>query len=113
MGLSTWQLAEITLTTPYSSLLLILALRGLGLGCLVQSLTVSALSKVQPRQYAQASSLNTVIRFVSTSLGIAVLAFLAVFFIRVPSLAAQKRAQGKYVQSEGSGEPATQNVNLS
>lgn len=32
--------------------------------------------KVPPRQYAQASSLNTVIRFVFTSLGIAVLATL-------------------------------------
>ncbi len=76
MGLSTWQLAEVQLSTPYPWLLLVFALRGLGLGCLIQPLTVSALSKVPPRQYAQASSLNTVIRFVFTSLGIAVLATL-------------------------------------
>jgi DHA2 family multidrug resistance protein len=56
MGLSTWQLAEITLTTPFPWLLLVFALRGLGLGCLIQPLTVSALSKVPPRQYTQASS---------------------------------------------------------
>lgn len=74
MGLSTWQLAEVTLTTPYPWLLAIFALRGLGLGCLLQPLTVSALSKVQPRQFTQASSLNTVTRFVFTSLGFAVLA---------------------------------------
>jgi hypothetical protein len=54
----------------------VFALRGLGLGCLVQTLTVAALSKVPRHQYAQASSLNTVIRFVFTSLGIAVLATL-------------------------------------
>jgi EmrB/QacA subfamily drug resistance transporter len=76
MGLSTWQLAEVQLATPYPWLLLVFALRGLGLGCLVQTLTVAALATVPPRQYAQASSLGTVIRFVFTSLGIAVLATL-------------------------------------
>ena len=74
MGLSTWQLAGVTLTTSYSWLVLIMAVRGLGLGCLVQTLTVTALSNVPQRQYTQASSLNTVVRFVFTSLGIAVLA---------------------------------------
>lgn len=74
MGFSTWQLAQITLTTSYPWLLLVFALRGLGLGCLLQPLTVSALSKVPQQQYTQASSLSTVIRFTFTSLGIAVLA---------------------------------------
>lgn len=76
MGLSTWQLAEISLTTSYSWLFLIFAVRGLGLGFLIQPLTVSALSKVPRSQYTQASSLNTIIRFTCTSLGIAVLATL-------------------------------------
>jgi DHA2 family multidrug resistance protein len=76
MSLSTWQLAQIQLSASYSWLILIFALRGVGLGCVVQTLTVSALSKVPPRQYTQASSLNTVIRFTFTSLGIAVLATL-------------------------------------
>jgi EmrB/QacA subfamily drug resistance transporter len=76
IGLSTWQLAMVTLTTPYPWLLLIFAIRGLGLGCLIQQLTVTALSKVPQRLYTQASSLNSVIRFTATSLGIAVLATL-------------------------------------
>src|SRR5260370_600209 len=54
MGLSTWQLAEILLTTSYPWLLLIFAVRGLGLGFLIQPLTVSALSKVPRSQYTQA-----------------------------------------------------------
>ena len=54
--------------------MLIYALRGLGLGCLVQTLTVASFAKVEASQYTQASSLNTVVRFVFTSLGIAVLA---------------------------------------
>jgi MFS family permease len=76
MSLSTWLLAHIELSTSYFWLILIFSLRGLGVGSLVQTLTVSALSQVPPRQFAQASSLNTVIRFVFTSLGIAVLATL-------------------------------------
>jgi DHA2 family multidrug resistance protein len=76
MALSTWQLAQVQLSTSYTWLLLIFAVRGLGLGFLIQPLTVSALSTVPKRQYTQASSLNTVIRFTFTSLGIAVLATL-------------------------------------
>jgi DHA2 family multidrug resistance protein len=76
MGLSTWQLANITLTTPYPSLVLVFAMRGLGLGGLLQPLTVAALSTVPARQYTQASSLTTVVRFTFTSMGIAVLATL-------------------------------------
>lgn len=76
MGFSTWQLALVSLTTSYSWLLLVFAVRGLGLGCLIQPLTVAALSKVARSQYTQASSLNTVVRFIFTSLGIAVLSTL-------------------------------------
>jgi EmrB/QacA subfamily drug resistance transporter len=74
MAISTWLLAEVTLTTSYTWLVIVFIIRGIGLGLLLQPLTVSALSKVLPRQYTQASSLNTVTRFVFTSLGIAVLA---------------------------------------
>lgn len=77
MGLSTWQLTQITMTSSYTWLLLIFAMRGLGLGCLLQPLTVSSLSTVPRGQYTQGSSLNTVIRFTFTSLGIAVLATFA------------------------------------
>lgn len=74
MGFATWQLAGETLTTPYSWLVTIYVLRGLGLGCLVQTLTVAAFTRIGASQYTQASSLSTVVRFVFTSLGIAVLA---------------------------------------
>src|SRR5581483_4559613 len=51
-------------------------LRGLALGLTVQPLTVAMMSEVQSRDLAQASSLSTVSRSVSSSLGIAVLATL-------------------------------------
>jgi len=44
--------------------------RGLGLGFLIQPLTVSALSRFRAGQYTQGSSLNTVTRFTFTSLGV-------------------------------------------
>ncbi|MHB8596955.1 MAG: DHA2 family efflux MFS transporter permease subunit [Ktedonobacteraceae bacterium] len=73
---ATWQLSFITLYSPYGWLQVLFIIRGLGLGLCVQPLTVAGLSEISPRQLAQASSLNTVARSVSSSLGIAVLATL-------------------------------------
>jgi DHA2 family multidrug resistance protein len=73
---ATWQLSSITLYSPYGWLQAMFIIRGLGLGLCVQPLTVAGLSEISPRQLAQASSLNTVARSVSSSLGIAVLATL-------------------------------------
>jgi DHA2 family multidrug resistance protein len=76
MAFASWQLSYLTLTTPYGWLQALFVIRGLALGLIIQPLNLSALSDIHPRKFAQASSLFTVIRFVSTSLGIAVLATL-------------------------------------
>ncbi len=76
LALSTWQLSFITLYSPYWWIQGMLILRGLALGLSVQPLTVAGLSEIRPRDLAQASSLNTVMRSVSSSLGIAILATL-------------------------------------
>ena len=76
LAFATWQLTSLTLSTPYGWLQILFVIRGLALGLLIQPLSVSALSDLHPRQFAQASTLYTVLRFVSTSLGIAVLATL-------------------------------------
>jgi len=76
LAFATWQLNYLTLSTPYGWLQLLFVIRGLGLGVVIQPLSVAALSDIHPRQFAQASTLYTVLRFVSTSLGIAVLATL-------------------------------------
>lgn len=76
LAFATWQLSYITLYSPYWWIQTMLIVRGLGLGLCVQPLTVAGLSEIPPRQLAQASSLNTVARAVSSSLGIAVLATL-------------------------------------
>jgi EmrB/QacA subfamily drug resistance transporter len=76
LAFATWQLSYLTLSTPYGWLQVLFVFRGLGLGLIIQPLSVAAVSDIHPRQFAQSSTLYTVVRFVSTSLGIAVLATL-------------------------------------
>lgn len=76
LGIATWQLSLLNIYTPYSWFQMLLILRGLSLGLTVQPLTVAMMSEVGVGQLAQASSLSTVSRSVSSSLGIAILATL-------------------------------------
>ena len=76
LAYATWQLSFLSLYSSYGWIQLILIIRGLALGFCVQPLTVAGLSEINPRQLAQASSLNTVARAVASSLGIAILATL-------------------------------------
>lgn len=71
-----WQLSFITLYTPYGWFQVLLVLRGLGIGLVAQPLIVAALSEIPPRQLAQASAINSVIRSVAGSLAVAILATL-------------------------------------
>jgi EmrB/QacA subfamily drug resistance transporter len=76
LTIATWELTFITAYSPLSWLQIILVLRGLALGLCVQPLIVASLAEISPRLLAQASSMNTVTRSVSSSLGIAILATL-------------------------------------
>jgi DHA2 family multidrug resistance protein len=76
LALTTWGFASVNLFTPYWQQQLLLLFRGFGFGLVLQPLSVAALSRVRPERFAGASSLYTVIRFVFTSLGVAVLATL-------------------------------------
>lgn len=76
LAFATWQLSYLTLYSPFWWIQLVFIVRGLALGLSIQPLTVAGLSEISPRQLPEASSLNTVARSVSSSLGIAVLATL-------------------------------------
>src|SRR5712691_5406471 len=76
LALATWQLTLVTTYSPYWWIQIMFILRGLALGLTIQPLTVAMLAEVRPQQLAQASSLNTVGRAVSSSLGIAIIATL-------------------------------------
>ncbi len=76
LAVASWQLSFITADSPYWWLQIMIILRGLALGLVGQPLILSALSEIRPQKLTQASSLSTVVRAVSSSLGVAVLATL-------------------------------------
>ena len=71
---NTWQLAQLTATTPVSWILFLLALRGIALGMTVQTTLVAALSVVAPAKLARGSALVNATRQVVQSIGVAILA---------------------------------------
>lgn len=76
LAIANWELTRLTLTTPIWQFQIILILRGFSLGLAAQPLNVSALSEIRPRQLPEATSLYTALRFIASSLGVAVLATL-------------------------------------
>lgn len=66
----------ITLKTPFLNFQILLIMRGLGLGLSAQPLTVAALAEIRPMQLPQATALNSVIRAIASSLGVAILSTL-------------------------------------
>jgi len=70
---TTWRVSFVTLDTPWWSLQLLLMLRNTSLGFTVQPLSVVAQSEISSERQPLASAVSTLIRSVSSSLGIAVL----------------------------------------
>ncbi len=76
MAFAFWRLSFVSLYTPFSQYQLLLILRGFGLGLSAQPLTVAILSNIKAKDLSQANSLNSVIRSVAGSVGVAVLSSL-------------------------------------
>ncbi len=76
LAFSLWLLSSMSLYTPYGTLQLWMIMRGLALGLSFQPLAVSALSEIRPRMLAQATAVNTTVRFVMSSFAVAVMATL-------------------------------------
>ncbi|BCL82169.1 putative MFS-type transporter YhcA [Ktedonobacteria bacterium brp13] len=75
-AISLWRLTFLNLYIPTSSFQLILILRGFGIGLCLQPLMVSAVAEMPIRRMAQASAVSTTIRFVGSSLAVAIIATL-------------------------------------
>jgi EmrB/QacA subfamily drug resistance transporter len=71
-----WDFGHITLNTPYSYFQWLLILRGFGLGFSMQPLLVAALAEIKPAQMAQGSSINSVLRSVTSALAVALVSTL-------------------------------------
>jgi EmrB/QacA subfamily drug resistance transporter len=72
--INTWQLAQITADTSIGWIIFLLILRGVALGCTLQTSLVTSLSVVPMKEVARASSLSNATRQVVQSIGVAVLA---------------------------------------
>ncbi len=73
LAFALWFFSSVTLQTPFSHFQLVLILRGFGIGLAIQPLSVALLSDIKPKDLSQASSLNSVVRAVAGSVGVAVL----------------------------------------
>jgi DHA2 family multidrug resistance protein len=73
LAFNTWQLSQITLTTSFDELKLLLVVRGLALGCTMQPTQLSAMAVVPATLRTNASSLNNAMRNVFQSFGVALL----------------------------------------
>jgi DHA2 family multidrug resistance protein len=73
LAINTWQLSTITLNTDYLIIMEIVAIRGIALGCVLQTTLTAALFGLHPRQFPRATSLLNASRNIFQSLGIAVL----------------------------------------
>ncbi len=71
-----WGFAHLTLETSFAMFQLLLIMRGLGQGLVGQPVIVSALAEIKPAQLSQASSINSVVRSVSSALAVALVSTL-------------------------------------
>ena len=76
LAIALWLFTGIGPNTPYGTIQIWLIVRSLALGFCFQPLAVSALSEFGPNRLAQASSVSTTIRFVTSSFAVAVMATL-------------------------------------
>ena len=76
LGLALWLFSSLALNTPYGTIQIWLIIRSLSLGFCFQPLSVAAFSEMSPRRLPQATAVNTTLRFVVSSLAVAVMATL-------------------------------------
>jgi MFS transporter, DHA2 family, multidrug resistance protein len=73
LAINTWQMSQITMTTSFDTLKILLVIRGLALGCTMQPTQLSAMAVVPAQLRTNASSLNNAMRNVFQSFGVAML----------------------------------------
>jgi EmrB/QacA subfamily drug resistance transporter len=76
LGIALWGFAHLTLETSFTTFQLLLIMRGLGQGLVGQPVLVAALAEIKPAQLSQASSINSVVRSVSSALAVALVSTL-------------------------------------
>ncbi|HEX3016114.1 MAG TPA: DHA2 family efflux MFS transporter permease subunit, partial [Desulfobacteria bacterium] len=73
LTISTYVLSKMTMDTPYDTVMLVLIIRGLGMGLCMMPSQTAGMNSIPPAEVGRASALNNTIRQASGSFGIAVL----------------------------------------
>ncbi|MEO7020303.1 MAG: DHA2 family efflux MFS transporter permease subunit [Ktedonobacteraceae bacterium] len=73
LAINTWQLSSLDLNTSYVVVMEIVAVRGIALGCVLQTTLTAALTGLMPEQFPRATSLLNASRNIFQSIGIAIL----------------------------------------
>ncbi len=73
LAINTWEFAHLTVDTSYTEIMVIVAIRGVALGFVLQTTLTAALTGLKPQQLPRASSLLSATRNVFQSFGIAML----------------------------------------
>jgi len=76
VAVSTWMMSHYTLATSESGIISALLVQGVGFSCLFVPLTTMALSRIPRAKLADAAGLNSVVRFIGGSTGLAIFATL-------------------------------------
>jgi DHA2 family multidrug resistance protein len=76
VSVSTWLMSHYTLATSESGIISALLVQGVGFSCLFVPLTTTALSRIPRHKLADAAGLNSVVRFIGGSIGLAIFATL-------------------------------------
>ncbi len=90
---NTWQLSRITADTPFSTIAWLMAVRGLALGCTVQTTFATALGTVPLPRLARGSSLINATRYVVQAVGVAILATVLASSVSPEVRAAERAAE--------------------
>ncbi|MGB8298212.1 MAG: DHA2 family efflux MFS transporter permease subunit [Polyangia bacterium] len=76
VAVSTWMMSHYTLATSERGIIAALLVQGLGFSCLFVPLATTALSRIPRHKLADAAGLNSVVRFIGGSMGLAIFATL-------------------------------------
>jgi EmrB/QacA subfamily drug resistance transporter len=105
LGFAFWGFSRLTLDTALSTFQILLIIRGLGLGFTGQPITVAALIHIKSSQVSQASTINSVIRSVTSSLAVALVATLVssrntFHYVRLAELVTPSSPAGQSIQQQ-------------
>lgn len=85
IAFNTWQLSRLTLTTSLSFIGVLLALRGVAGGLIIQNTQVAALGDVPPHELPRATSLVAALRTTMQAIGVAALASVVAAAVTSPA----------------------------